>query len=414
MGTRHYRRQSHMMKRISFRTAGESHGKGLTALLEGIPAGLDLQVERDVDPDLQRRQRGYGRGRRMLIESDRVDLLSGVRLGETIGSPISMVIWNKDWENWQAAMSPLPPRPDGNPKTLKPVYVPRPGHADLVGLLKYDRRDARDILERASARETAARVACGAICRRLLDEFGIRVASHVMSIGDIRAAVPDVLPDDLNAAVDESPLRTLDTAAEARMIVAIDAAKEAGDTLGGVFEIVVTGLPVGLGSHVSYDTKLDGRLAGAVMSIQAIKGVEIGLGFEGARLPGSRVHDPIVPNENLERAGRLGRSSNRAGGLEGGVTNGEPLVVRAAMKPISTLRTRLPSVDMRDGSVADAAVERSDVCAVPAAAVVGEAMVALVVADAFLEKFGGDSMVEVRRNFDQYVKYLTERGFSAR
>lgn len=403
-----------MMKRISFRTAGESHGKGLTALLEGIPAGLDLQMERDVDPDLKRRQGGYGRGRRMLIESDRADLLSGVRLGETLGSPISMVIWNKDWENWQTAMSPLPPSQDGNPKTLKPVYLPRPGHADLVGLLKYDRRDARDILERASARETAARVACGAICRRLLNEFGISVASHVTSIGDISVDVPEVLPDDLNAAVDASPLRVLGAEAEARMIESIDDAKEAGDTLGGIFEVVVTGLPAGLGSHVSYDTKLDGRLAGAVMSIQAIKGVEIGMGFDGARLPGSRVHDAIVPDEGLARAGGLGRSSNRAGGLEGGVTNGKPLVVRAAMKPISTLRTRLPSVDMRDGSVADAAVERSDVCAVPAAAVVGEAMVALVVADAFLEKFGGDSMTEIRRNFDHYVTYLTDRGFSGR
>lgn len=403
-----------MMKRISFRTAGESHGRGLTALLEGIPSGLDLQVERDVDPDLRRRQGGYGRGRRMLIESDHVELLSGVRLGQTLGSPISMVIWNKDWENWQTAMSPLPPIPGSNPKALKPVYLPRPGHADLVGMLKYDRRDARDILERASARETAARVACGAICRRLLDEFDIRVASHVVSIGEIQATIPEVLPENLNAIVDASPLRTLDAEAESRMVQAIDAAKEAGDTLGGIFEVVVDGLPVGLGSHISYDTKLDARLAGALMSIPAIKGVEIGLGFEGARRPGSQVHDPIVPDATRTRSGGLGRSSNRAGGLEGGITTGEPLVVRAAMKPISTLRKRLPSVDMRDGSIADAAVERSDVCAVPAAAVVGEAMVALVLVDAFLEKFGGDSMSEVRRNFDHYIKYLTDRGFSER
>jgi len=349
----------------------------------------------------------------MKIESDRADLFSGVRLGETLGSPISMVVWNKDWENWQTAMSPLPPDPSGNPKALKPLYVPRPGHADLVGLLKYDRRDARDILERASARETAARVACGAVVKKLLSEFDIEIGSHVLSIGDVEATVPDELPSNLNGAVDASPTRTLDAAAAGLMVEAIDRAGAEGDTLGGIFEVVAVGLPVGLGSYVSYDTRLDGRLAAALMSIPAIKGVEIGAGFEAARNPGSRVHDPIVP-EGVERSGGLGRAGNRAGGLEGGVTTGEPLVVRAAMKPISTLRKRLPSVDMRDGSVADAAVERSDVCAVPAAAIVGEAMVALVVADAFLEKFGGDSMSEVHRNFDGYVAYLTERGYGER
>jgi len=402
------------MRRVSFSTAGESHGRGLTTILEGIPAGLSLQMERDVDPELKRRQGGYGRGRRMQIESDRADLLSGVRLGETLGSPISMVIWNRDWENWQEAMSPLPPASDGNPKALRSLYLPRPGHADLVGLLKYDRRDTRDILERASARETAARVACGAVCKTLLAEFGVGVGSHVTSIGSVQAAAPSDLPDDLNGAVDKSPLRTLDDEAAEKMKEAIDLAKEDGDTLGGIFEVVVRGLPAGLGSYVSWNTKLDGRLAGAVMSIQAIKGVEIGAGFEGARRPGSQVHDPIVTDEHASRAGGIGRASNRAGGLEGGVTTGEPLVVRAAMKPISTLRKRLPSVDMRDGSTADAAVERSDVCAVPAAAVVGEAMVALVLADAFLEKFGGDAMSETRRNFDSYVAYLSERGYGVR
>ena len=401
------------MRRISFRTAGESHGRGLVAILEGIPAGLSLEMERDVDPDLRRRQGGHGRGRRMKIESDRADLFSGVRLGETLGSPLAMVVWNKDWENWKTAMSALPPDPSGNPKALKPVYLPRPGHADLVGLLKYDRRDARDILERASARETAARVACGAVAKKLLSEFSIKIGSHVLSIGDVEATMPDELPIDLNEAVDASPTRTLDAAAGDLMVEAIDRAGEEGDTLGGIFEVVTTGLPVGLGSYVSYDTKLDGRLAAALMSIPAIKGVEIGAGFDAARRPGSRVHDPILP-EGAERTGGLGRASNRAGGLEGGVTTGEPLVVRAAMKPISTLRKRLPSVDMRDGSVADAAVERSDVCAVPAAAVVGEAMVALVLADALLEKFGGDSMSELRRNFDGYVAYLTERGYGER
>ena len=402
------------MKRLSFRTAGESHGRGLVAILEGLPAGLSLEMARDVDPELKRRQGGYGRGRRMQIESDRAELISGVRLGETIGSPLALIIWNRDAENWKEAMSPLPPDPDGNPKALRSLYLPRPGHADLVGLLKYDRRDTRDILERASARETAARVACGAVCKKLLADFGITIGSHVTSIGSVEARVPDELPEDLNAMVDPSPLRTLDDEAASLMIAAIDQAKEEGDTLGGIFEVVVRGLPAGLGSYVSYDTKLDGRLAGAIMSIQAIKGVEIGVGFEGARRPGSRVHDPIVIDESAGRAGGIGRSSNRAGGLEGGVTTGEPLVVRGAMKPISTLRKRLPSIDMRDGSPADAAVERSDVCAVPAAAVVGEAMVTLVVADAFLEKFGGDAMSEVRRNFESYVAYLDERGYGER
>ena len=402
------------MRRVSFRTAGESHGRGLTTILEGIPAGLSLEMERDVDPELKRRQGGYGRGRRMQIESDRAELLSGVRLGETLGSPISMVIWNRDWENWQEAMSPLPPDQEGNPKALRSLYLPRPGHADLVGLLKYDRRDTRDILERASARETAARVACGAVCKTLLAQFGVRIGSHVTSIGSVEAETPPELPEDLNAAVDSSPLRTLDDEAAETMMGAIDQAKEDGDTLGGIFEIVAQGLPAGLGSYVSYDAKLDGRLAGAVISIQAIKGVEIGAGFEGARRPGSQVHDPIVTDDDAHRAGGIGRASNRAGGLEGGITTGEPLVVRAAMKPISTLRKRLPSVDMRDGSAADAAVERSDVCAVPAAAVVGEAMVALVLADAFLEKFGGDAMSEIRRNFDSYIAYLSERGYGGR
>ena len=402
------------MRRVSFRTAGESHGRGLVAILEGIPAGLSLEMERDVDPELKRRQGGYGRGRRMQIESDRAELISGVRLGETLGSPLSMVIWNRDWENWLEAMSPLPPDPGGNPKALRSLYLPRPGHADLVGLLKYDRRDTRDILERASARETAARVACGAVCKKLLADFGVTVGSYVTSIGPVEAKEPDSLPVDLNQAVDGSPVRTLDEEAAARMIEVIDRAKEDGDTLGGIFNVVVRGLPAGLGSYVSYDTKLDGRLAGAVMSIHAIKGVEIGLGFEGARRPGSKVHDPIVADTEATRGGGIGRASNRAGGLEGGVTTREPVGVRAAMKPISTLRKRLPSVDMRDGSAADAAVERSDVCAVPAAAVVGEAMVALVLADAFLEKFGGDAMSEVRRNFDSYVTHLVERGYGER
>jgi chorismate synthase len=350
----------------------------------------------------------------MKIESDRAEVLSGLRLGETLGSPLALLVWNRDWENWRVAMSPLPAAEDENPKALRPHYLPRPGHADLVGALKYDRRDVRDILERASARETAARVACGAVAKRLLAEFGIRVDSHVVSVGPVEAAVPDPLPEDINGAVDDDPLRCLDADASGRMVAAIDAAKERGDTLGGVFEVVATGLPAGLGSHVAWDTKLDGRLAGALMSIQAVKGVEIGAGFEGARRPGSAVHDAIIRDVAKPRTGGMGRGSNRAGGLEGGVTTGEPLWVRAAMKPISTLRKPLASVDLRDGSAGDAAVERSDVCAVPAAAVVGEAMMALVLADAFLDKFGGDSLGEVRRNFDGYLAYLTGRGFEER
>ncbi|NIP78715.1 MAG: chorismate synthase [Gemmatimonadetes bacterium] len=398
---------------MAFHTAGESHGKGLTALIEGIPAGLELSMERDVDPELKRRQGGYGRGRRMQIESDRAELLSGVRLGETLGSPISMIVWNRDWENWTTAMSHDPPDPDGNPKALRPHYLPRPGHADLVGAFKYDRRDVRDVLERASARETAARVACGAVAKRLLRELGVSVGSHVVSIGPVVADEME-LPEALNSAADADPVRCLDRAASQRMMEAIDEAKERGDTLGGVFEVVATGVPVGLGSYVSWDRKLDGRLAQAVASVQAVKAVELGTGFANALRPGSDVHDPIVRAAEKRRAGGIGRASNRAGGLEGGVTTGEPLVVRGAMKPISTLRKRLPSVDLRDGSEGDAAVERSDVCAVPAAGVVAEAMVALVLADAFLEKFGGDSVGEVRRNLEGYLTYLAERGFGER
>ncbi len=397
------------MRRISFRTAGESHGRGLLAILEGLPAGMPLSVERDVDPDMKRRQGGYGRGRRMQIESDRIELISGVRLGETLGSPIGMLLWNRDWKNWTTAMGHAPPDPEGNPKALRRMHLPRPGHADLVGALKYDRTDARDVLERASARETAARVACGAVAKILLRQFGIAVGSHVVSIGGVECALPDELPDDLNAAADASPVRALDPEAAVRIMASIDRAKREGDTLGGVFEVVVRRVPVGLGSYVSWDAKLDGRIAGAMMSIHAVKGVELGLGFEGARRPGSRVHDPIHPAPGDPPPSGYARPSNRAGGLEGGVATGEPLVVRAAMKPISTLRKRLPSVDLRDGSTADAAVERSDVCAVPAAAVVGEAMAALVVADALVEKFGGDSLSEMRRNHEGYIAYLRAR-----
>ncbi len=399
---------------LSFKTAGESHGRGLVALVEGVPSGLDLRIERDVNPELRRRQQGYGRGRRMQIESDRAEVLSGIRLGETLGSPIALLLWNRDWENWSKAMAHGAPEPGENPKALRPMYLPRPGHADLVGVLKYDRRDTRDVLERASARETAARVAAGAVAKRLLSEFDIRVESHVLSIGDIQADPREELPETLNDIADESPVRTLDPRAGEAMMRAIDEAKDEGDSLGGVFEVVARGVPVGLGSYVSWDRKLDGRLGQAVLSVHAVKGVEIGPAFESAFIPGSRVHDAIVPARDRRRTGGLGRASNRAGGLEGGVTTGEPLRIRGAMKPISTLRKPLSSVDLRDGSVAKAAVERSDVCAVPAAAVIAESMVALVLADAFLEKFGGDSVSELRRNFDSYLQYLDRRGFGVR
>lgn len=391
------------MGNFQFTTAGESHGPALLTIVEGVPAGLEVRAEQ-IDAELRRRQGGYGRGGRMRIESDRAEILSGVRHGQALGSPIALQIRNRDWENWTVAMSAAPLEEEADDETLRRVFLPRPGHADLVGILKYDRTDARDILERASARETAARVAAGAVARRLLETIGVRVGSHVVMLGGIEAALPDRLPEDLNSASDPSPVRCLDPDAEGRMIDAIDEAKREGDTLGGVFEVVATGLPVGLGSHVSWDRKLDGRLAGALMSIQAIKGVEIGMGFEAGARPGSRVHDEIVSDGN-----GYGRAGNAAGGLEGGITTGLPLVVRAAMKPISTLMRPLRTVDVRSGSPGDAVRERSDVCALPAAGVVGEAMVAIVLAQAVLEKFGGDSIGELRRNVDSYATQVAAR-----
>ena len=398
--------------RFTFRTAGESHGKGLVSLVEGVPAGLSLVAERDIDPELRRRQGGYGRGGRMAIEEDRAELLAGVRLGETLGAPIAMLVWNRDWENWQTAMAAEPPDPDASDRELRRVHLPRPGHADLVGVLKYRRDDARDILERASARETAARVAAGAVAKRILSEIGVSVGSHIVRLGDVEAKRPDSWPEDLNAASDASPLRTLDPEAEQRMIDAVDAAQQDGDTLGGVFEVVATGLVAGLGSYVSWDRKLDGRLAGALMSIHAMKGVEIGLGFEAARRRGSAVHDEIEhdPDGPLRRTGGYRRLRNNAGGLEGGITTGEPLVCRVAMKPLSTLMKPLKSVDLRTKERADAIRERSDVAALAAAGVVGEAMVAITLADAALEKFGGDSIAELVRNVESYRDDLARRG----
>jgi chorismate synthase len=386
---------------LRFTTAGESHGPALVSILEGMPAGVPLLAEH-VNAELARRQRGYGRGRRMQIERDEVEFLGGVRAGETIGSPIAMLIRNRDWETWREIMDPAPQQNDPELRR-RAVRRPRPGHADLTGLVKYAREDARDILERASARETTARVAAAAVCKRFLDEFGIRVGSHVVHLGGIEARRPETLPSDLATAADASELRTLDAEAERAMITRIDAAKLEGNTLGGICEVVCDGLPVGLGSHVSWDRKLDGRLAAALMSIPAVKGVEIGLGFETARRAGADVHDEIVPAADSPRTGYVRRQSNRAGGLEGGMTTGEPLVVRVAMKPISTLMRPLGTVDLDSGNRAEAVAERSDVTAVPAMGVIAEGMVAFVVAQAFLEKFGGDSLSETRRNHDAYL-----------
>jgi chorismate synthase len=394
---------------LRFTTAGESHGQALVSILEGMPAGVPLLASH-VDAELARRQQGYGRGRRMQIERDTVELLSGVRAGETLGGPIAMLVRNRDWANWQEIMDPAPRGGDaeGLPRRRAVTRV-RPGHADLTGILKYDRDDARDILERASARETTARVAAGAVARRLLEELGVTLGSHLVHLGGVDALRPPELPAELNAAADRSQLRTLDPDAERAMVERIDAAKRAGNTLGGICEVVVDGLPVGLGSYVSWDRKLDGRLGAAMMSIPAVKGVEIGMGFGAARVPGSEVHDEIVMAPGRTRAGNVRRPTNRAGGLEGGMTTGEPLVVRVAMKPISTLMRPLGTVDVATGEAASAVAERSDVTAVPAMGVIAEAMAALVLGDAMLEKFGGDSLSEIRRNLDGYLSHLADR-----
>jgi len=397
---------------LRFLTAGESHGKALVAIVEGLPAGLPVMAEQ-VDQELARRMMGYGRGARMKIERDRIEWLSGVRAGETLGTPVAMLIHNRDWANWEEVMAA-----EGTPGDIRRRRLtrPRPGHADLVGVLKYDRQDARDILERASARETAARVAAGALARRLLEEFGVEIGSHIVSLGGIQVPPVASLPAPLNPAADNSEIRVLDRTIEAEIIRRIDQAKKDGDTLGGEAQVVVRGLPVGLGSHVHWDRKLDGRLAGALMSIPAVKAVEIGMGFEAARRPGSEVHDPIdadaVPGTKAPDPALRGgyrRRSNNAGGLEGGVTTGEPLVIRVGMKPISTLMSPLPTVDLTTGKAANAQSERSDVTAVPAMGVIAEGLTALVVADAFLEKFGGDSLAEIRRNFAAYLQNLAAR-----
>ena len=383
---------------VRFLTAGESHGQGLVIIVEGIPAGLPL-TEEQIATHLARRQRGYGRGGRMLIEQDRACIMSGVRHGLTLGSPIGMTIENKDWVNWQDSMSVSPVDTE-----IKRVTRLRPGHADLPGTMKYGFHDVRNVLERASARETAARVAAGVVAIRLLQEFGIELHSHSVAIGGNWVQING--PIDWEQ-VEESPVKCADREAGQRMIAAIDEAKEAGDTVGGVVEVVATGVPIGLGSHVQWDRKIDGRIAQALMSINAVKAASIGEGWESVDLRGSQVHDVIEPVTDPNNPWQ--RKTNRSGGTEGGMTNGMPLVTRFAIKPISTLVNPLPSVDLDTGELVQAHYERSDVCQVPPAGVIGEAVVAMVLADAFMEKFGGDSIGETRRNYDGYLKTLGPR-----
>jgi chorismate synthase len=400
---------------LRFLTAGESHGKGLVVILEGMPAGVHLDLDA-ITEQLRRRQGGYGRGRRMAIESDHAEILSGVRGAETIGSPIALLIRNRDWENWKQTMHAEEQAPADASGPQRPLVTrPRPGHADLAGAIKYDRTDMRDVLERASARETAARVAAAAIARQLLGRFDVQIVSHVYAVNGIGLQTPlHITFEEARDIGASSALRCADSAAEALMIAEIDRCREAGDTAGGAFEVIARGLPVGLGSYVQWDRKLDGRLAQAMMSIPAIKGVGVGIGPAAATVPGSRMHDEILPAPGRTKPPiGVSRPTNNAGGLEGGVTNGEDLRVSGFMKPIATLMKPLRSVDFADMSESPATIERSDVCAISAAAVVGEAVVALTLADAFLEKFSGDSIGEVERNYAAATAHLESR-FRAR
>jgi chorismate synthase len=389
------------MSQFNFITAGESHGKGLVAIIEGLPAGLAIDVA-FINHELWRRQQGYGRGGRMKIESDEVEIISGVRHGKTIGSPVSLLIRNRDFENWRDVMA-TEPRDFSDDKRARRLTRPRPGHTDLAGGLKYNTHDLRDILERASARETAARVAAGAFAKLFLKELGTEIASHTAMIGGVPDEPITASWAEIVAVPDDSPLRCVDKASEQRMIALIDSTKEDKDTLGGIFEVVARGVVAGLGSHVQWNQKIDGRLAQAIMCIPAVKAVEIGAGIEGSRTTGSRVHDEIGYNDN-ER--KFTRPTNRAGGIEGGITNGQEVRVRGHLKPISTLRQPLASVDVMTKNESAAAFERSDIVAVPAAGVIGEAMVAIILADAAREKFGGDSLGEAKRNFEGYVGQL--------
>jgi chorismate synthase len=387
------------MGQFHFLTAGESHGKGLVAVIEGMVAGLPVS-EDYIAQDLKRRQAGYGRSARMKIEQDKAEIISGVRHGLTIGSPISLLIWNRVWKDWQEIMSIAPVD-----KEIQPITSPRPGHADLAGVTKYGTGDIRPILERASARETAARVAVGAVARRFLEEFGIAVHSHTISIGRHRAKQPKSIDWQ---QVEISPVRCADAAAEKAMMAAIDDVKAAGDTLGGVFEVIATGVPVGLGSHVQWDRRLNGQIGQAIMSINAVKGVEIGAGFSLANVKGSQAQD-IIETGPEGTVLPWHRATNSAGGIEGGISNGQPIVVRAVVKPIATLGKPLPSVGLRSGKKVEAHYERSDICVVPAAGVIGEAMLTIVLTNAMLEKFGGDHLKETLANYKNYISSACSR-----
>ncbi|GAB6099050.1 chorismate synthase [Halanaerocella petrolearia] len=398
---------------MRYLTAGESHGQAITGILEGVPANLEITPE-DINRELTRRQGGYGRGGRMKIENDLIDILSGIRGGRTLGSPITLQIKNDDWENWEEVLAPFGDcgydhdeveiKKENKIKRVEPkVTKPRPGHADLAGALKYNQDDMRNILERASARETAIRVAIGAIAKVLLGELGVEVTSHVIQLGSVGLEDYQADFDEIKSKSTQSEVRCIDEDITQEMIAEIDDCKEQGDSLGGIFEVRTTKLPVGLGGHVQWDRKLDGKLAHSLMSIQAIKGVEVGLGFEAAKLPGSQVHDEISYDDSFFR------QSNNAGGIEGGMSNGEPVVVKAAMKPIPTLYQPLSSVDIETKEEFKASVERSDVTAVPAASVVGEAVVAFELAKAVLDKFGGDSIEEVKDNYTNYLERLEQR-----
>jgi chorismate synthase len=388
---------------LRFLTAGESHGKCLTGVLEGLPRGIVIDID-FINSQLHRRQIGYGRGGRMKIEQDQIDISSGVRHGCSLGSPISFTVRNKDWEHWQITMS-VGQAPEGS--NIRALTRPRPGHADLAGVLKYQTYDARDVLERASARETAARVAVGAFCKLFLAHFGMQIGSHVLAIGgeSVEEQFEELNVEHIFALDPESPIRCADSEAAKRMMALIDEAKKSGDTLGGVVEIVATDVPPGLGSHIQWDRKLDGRISQAMMSIPAVKAVEIGRGVSCARIPGSAVHDEIFYKSETKR---FCRNTNRAGGVEGGISNGSEIRTRIHVKPIPTLRKALQSVELKSKEAFAAAFERSDTCVVPAAGVVGEAMLAVVIANAFLEKFGGDSIKEIEGNFSNFIRLLNE------
>ncbi len=391
---------------VRYFTAGESHGQALVGIVEGIPAGVEISLNY-INHQLWRRQQGYGRGGRMRLETDKVEILSGVRFGKTLGTPIALVVRNKDWQHWTDRMSV-----EGSGKGIEKITLPRPGHADYVGALKYEFDDIRNVIDRASARETAMRVACCTIIRKFLEEIGISIGSHVLSIGsaevterkriDALIGKYSTTVSKLSDDADKSEVRILDSRVEQKAIASIKSCKKKGDTLGGIFEVLVSGVPIGLGSHVHYDRKLDGQLAQAIMSIQAVKGVEIGDGFENARRFGSHVHDEML----LDKKGNVVRPTNHAGGMEGGISNGELIVLRGAMKPISTLAKPLRTVDIQTRKQAASRYERSDVCAVPACAVIAESVVAPVLANAFLEKFGGDSIKEIRKRYKGTSKNL--------